>query len=166
MLLIPIKNLPEGTTELELSFESDVIENLIEEYNSSINLVCKLTKLGNQIEFKSIVSTKANLVCDYSLENFEQNINISLNLIFKLNVSKTEKELFFDEDNIIFYNNDDNDIDISQHLREELIMALPMKRISPNYKDKNFEDLFPEFIKENIAENNPFAKLKDLKLNK
>ena len=45
-------------------------------------------------------------------------------------------------------------------------MALPMKRISPNYKDKNFEDLFPEFIKENIAENNPFAKLKDLKLNK
>jgi|GEM_PF-4718065 len=166
MLLIPIKNLQEGTTELKLSFKSDAIYSIIDEFSSPINLVCKLTRFGNQIDLKSKVSTKANLICDYSLENFEEDINLQLNLIFKLNLSKSEKDLFKDEDNIIFYNNEDNDVDISQKLREELIMALPMKRISPKYKEKSFKDLYPELTKEIIAENNPFANLKNLNLNK
>lgn len=166
MLLIPIKNLPEGTSELELSFNNDVIDNLIEEFGSQINLFCKLTRIGNQIDFKCDVNTIADLVCDYTLEDFEYDVKVQLKLIFKLNVSKSEVELFKNEDNIIFYNSEDNDIDISQKLREELIMALPMKRISPKYQEKSFEELYPELTKDVIEENNPFSKLKNLNLNK
>jgi uncharacterized metal-binding protein YceD (DUF177 family) len=40
---------------------------------------------------------------------------------------------------------DEKFIDLTDDIREELIVHLPMKRVSPEFRDKSFEDVFPQY---------------------
>ena len=64
-------------------------------------------------------------------------------------------------------------IDITEEIREELAVNLPMKRIAPEFEDKEFEEIFTEYTnKKNpaIADkvsiiDERWAPLKNLKIN-
>ncbi len=68
---------------------------------------------------------------------------------------------------------DDEFFDISDDVREQLTVSIPMKRIAPQYRNKTFADLHPEFsaeITETISDDEVqiderWSALKKIKLN-
>ncbi|MCP4581432.1 MAG: DUF177 domain-containing protein, partial [candidate division Zixibacteria bacterium] len=77
------------------------------------------------------------LCCDLSLKEFEELIKADLLISFvRGNPIETDLEEETDEaaEYVIFH--DDKEIDISSIVREELVLSLPMKRISPVLRGK------------------------------
>lgn len=170
MLLIPIKYLEEGKNELDVVAKPYEIE-LPKEFGSDIIIGVVVDKFGWQLKISAEVETKLDLVCDYTLEDFKENLKITVNIICKLdNLSIEEKAIYAELDNFIFYKQDDNNIDIGDMIREELLLAIPMKRISPNYRNKDFVELYPEYSAESSINSeekpNPFAVLKNMNIDK
>lgn len=173
MLLVPIKNLDQGKTNISLEARPKDLE-LGEEFIENIYLDGYIDKTSNQLNLKLNITTNLNLICDYSLDNFSEKIEKEVMIICKLdNISSEEKEYYKDFENFIFYKLDESEIDISDIIREELILTIPMKKISPKYRDKSFEELYPEYSASSEMNNkmdieekaNPFAVLKNVKLN-
>lgn len=170
MLLVSIKNLDQGKSNLSLEARPKDLE-LGEEFIENIYLDGYIDKSGNQLNIKLNIITNLNLICDYSLENFSEKIEKEVMIICKLdNLTVEEKEYYKDFENFIFYKFDESEIDIADVIREELILTVPMKKISPKYRDKSFEELYPEYSANNTVmeieeKANPFAVLKNVKLN-
>lgn len=169
MLLIPIKYIEEGKNELKLVVHPYEID-LTKEFAHDIKINGIIEKFGWQLNIKAELVTDLNLVCDYTLEEFTENLKLNINIICKLdNLSQDEKATYAELDNFIFYKQDDDEIDIGNLVREDLLLNLPMKRVSPKYKNKEFVEIFPEYAAEsynNLEEKpNPFAVLKNLKIN-
>ena len=79
------------------------------------------TKLEDSILAEGDILAKVTLICDRCLENFEQIINYKLNREYLLSrKEKSEEDLFVDK-----Y----GDIEISEAVREDLILATPMKNL-------------------------------------
>ncbi len=70
----------------------------------------------------------------------------------------------------ILLRDDDDFIDITEEVRQELVIHLPMKRVSPAYAGVSFETLHPELLtkeeEKNDGDNSPFAALKHLNIQK
>ena len=68
---------------------------------------------------------------------------------------------------------DEKYIDITEDIREEMIVHLPMKRIAPEYRGKNFEDIFPQLTGKKMKKkknkdqeiDDRWSALKNIKLN-
>jgi uncharacterized metal-binding protein YceD (DUF177 family) len=71
---------------------------------------------------------------------------MSNNDLYYLNKAKGTMET--DSGEVILHE-DDQEIDISEQIRQELMLNLPMKRIAPEYRDKTIEELYPEFLDSN-----------------
>ncbi|MEY3689205.1 MAG: hypothetical protein RIT37_767, partial [Bacteroidota bacterium] len=64
---------------------------------------------------------------------------------------------------------DEEYIDITEEVRQELAIHLPMKRVSPKYVNVQFETLHPELLskeQENPGVESPFAALQHLNIQK
>ena len=168
MLNIPIKYLEEGKNELEVYCTPKELD-LPLEFKSEIKIIGYVEKFGWQLSIKAELDTELSLICDYTLEEFTESLSLNVNIICKLdNLSQEDKAIYAELDNFIFYKQDDNEIDIGDIIREDLLLNLPMKRVSPNYKDKNFAEIYPEYSAESIENQedkpNPFAVLKNIKI--
>jgi uncharacterized metal-binding protein YceD (DUF177 family) len=102
-------------------------------------------------------------ICDISGEEFLEEIEGEYEVYFK--ITSTGIQFVNQEDENLF-ELDDNIIEIDDLVRQEMILAIPLKRISPKYKDKEFSDLHPELTKDEQKADNPaFSKLKNLNFN-
>ena len=69
----------------------------------------------------------------------------------------------------IILRDDEELIDITEEVRQELVIHLPMRRVAPAYVNTTFEALHPEFLddkKETDHSESPFAALKHLNIQK
>jgi uncharacterized metal-binding protein YceD (DUF177 family) len=60
-------------------------------------------------------------------------------MLANLNADKTDTEPPF------YIREDDTTIDLSDEVRQELAISLPMRRIAPQYRTKEFIEIFPAF---------------------
>ncbi len=155
MILIAIQGMSGGSRDIELEFPVDNIDNILPEFFGNIALKGTLRRLNDRFAFNGKASCMARLVCDRSLKEFdmliEAAISISLlrendlNKIDDLNkigkndkIGKNSDEAEF-EANIIKY--DDKQIDITDEVIQGLAVAIPMKKISPEYEDVDFNEI-------------------------
>lgn len=81
----------------------------------------KLIKLEETILVQGDFESEVEVTCDRCLETFKKKITFSIDREFEINrLRENEEEQFVDK-----YGN----IDISEPVREELIMAIPMRNI-------------------------------------
>jgi len=155
MLRIRIQGIKDGKHEIDLQSDVQKIKDMPEEYFGLINVKGLFTKIGKRFTYVGTATCSAKLICDISLEEFTEEIStdfefsfLANNDLYHLNRAKSTLET---ESGDIILLEDEQDIDISEPIRQELLLSLPMKRISPEYRDKSIEEIYPEFVDTNPA---------------
>ncbi len=173
MIQIMILGLQEGICPFSVTSSSQSIEGILPEFIGDIQINGTIKKQGKRIFINAEAVCKALLLCDISGEEFTDIVKAQITLYYVVDTQlfylqpKTEN----DDEAEILIRDEDTYIDISDEVRQQLALNLPMKRISPLHSQTSFEDLYPERSTEkqktepNLPdETSPWAALKDIKI--
>lgn len=174
MLKIYIQGLKDGTRDVVASSAATDIPDMAEEFFGDVEFSGRLKVLGQRYYVEGNAQCRAKFLCDISLEEFEEEISVPVKMAFHADnemlrhgekyEGREQRELIIAEE--------EKYLDLTDEIREELTVSLPMKRIAPKYRDKSIDDIYPEFTQANTSEdeqNNEiderWSPLKKLKLN-
>lgn len=87
-----------------------------------------LTKKNTFMEAHLKVNGTVELVCDHSAEDFTQNIQNTLDWVIKFG-----EEYDDSDDEIWIIPHNEHQINIAQMIYEAILLAIPMKRVKPEY---------------------------------
>jgi uncharacterized protein len=170
MIKIYIKGLKDGLHDVELSEPVNAVPELSEEFFGDIEIKGKLRVLGNRFNLVGSAICKAKLICDRTLKEFEQDIVAELTLAYLVNSTGIEIVGMDDNDKERMISKEEKYLDITDDVREELIISIPMKKVAPDIEDKDFEDIYPEHsatknkkVDKDIDDR--WSALKDIKIN-
>jgi uncharacterized metal-binding protein YceD (DUF177 family) len=91
-----------------------------------LNISADILKVSRQVDMKVTVIGKYKLVCDRCLETFELPFEKDFELVF---VQKSGREGNFDNDYVKIYNPFMRSIDITEDVREFVLLGIPMKKL-------------------------------------
>jgi len=169
MLKISIRTLKDGDNPVELSEKSEKIDGFFGEFFGIVNFTGIVKRQGDRYIVKGMASCQANLICDLSNENFIETIETEINAVYVVNniLFEQNKDTYYELHGEIYMRDDDLFIDITEEVKQELIISLPLKRIAPAYRDKKIEDLYPQYINTSNEqpEDSRWEALKKLNLN-
>lgn len=125
--------------ELEVNDEFFASFNygLIEKGQAHVALTIQKSATMLTIEFA--VKGHVELICDRSLEPFDQPIELKERLIVKY--GEEEEEL---DDDLLIITQNTQKINVAQFIYEIIGISLPMKKIHPDYLDEEDEDEFDD----------------------
>jgi uncharacterized metal-binding protein YceD (DUF177 family) len=95
----------------------------------------KVDKGANLIELTFHIVGKVSLVCDRSLEKFEQPLDFTEKMIYKY--GSEVKEI---DESVMMITRDTPSINVAQLIYEFILLALPLKKIHPDYKNELDEE--------------------------
>ena len=172
MFRIHIQGLKNGVYEIAQSCVVAVISLMAEEYFGDVTLTGKLEVLNKRYYFIGEAICNARLICDISLKEFIQAIKININIIFYADDALLKVQYYDPKKDLseTIIGEDDKYIDLTEEIRQQLIVNLPMKRIAPEYIGKTFEEIYPQYSGDNVKKKKtkepiderwaPLAKLK------
>jgi uncharacterized metal-binding protein YceD (DUF177 family) len=164
MIKLFIQGMKDGKSEFDVEDKISGEDKGYPEIDGLVRVTGTLTKIGNRYNVEAIASTEAKLKCDRSLEDYTEEIQGDIAFSF---VQDDEKSID-DEDLKVSITEDEKFMIITGQVIENLVLNLPMKRISPKYRDKNIDEIFPE-IKPEKEEGDEiderWSKLKKIKFN-
>ena len=124
-------------TEQEFTDPKILVEVLMEKHTTFLELWIK-------------TSGTVNLICDLSNENFDHHIENEIKVLVKFG------EEFDDSDeDVITIPKTDYAFNAAQLIYEDVILSVPMKKISPNISDEDLKILEKFLPKEEIVEEEP-----------
>jgi uncharacterized metal-binding protein YceD (DUF177 family) len=175
MISIFIQGIQNGLHKIDISAPVSEEHDLPPEFFGNISITGELRKLGNRFTLVAQLECSAKLICDRSLEEYVEVVSAEFKTAFIANgedENRIDKDTDWDDE--VNIGIEEKKINISSLVREVLFLNLPMKRISPEYRDKEFEDLYPEYTARNTEDieeekntdlDERWAPLKNLKLN-
>lgn len=172
MINIFIKGLKDGVHEVELSEPAEPIECLADEFFGEIDLEGELRVIGNRFSFTGTARCNAELVCDRTLKKFVETIEADISLSYLIATSGIDMEEVENDEKERVIAKEDKYINITKDVCEELILNIPMKKIAPKVRDKEFEDIYPQYSakkkrkdKDESEIDERWKALKDIKIN-
>lgn len=147
MLKIFIQGLKDGEYDIEASSPVSKIPEIYPEFFGDVEFSGKMRILGRRYTITGTASCNAKLICDLTLTEFEEKISADIKVSFEA-VDTSERQKFEKiEGDYSQYEIDEDEkyLDLSDEIKEELEVSIPMKRIAPQFRDKAFEDIYPEF---------------------
>jgi len=134
MMKIPIKHLHDGEHHFSENLQASSLKFYRQEiYPHLIAIEVSLDKFGETIRCNGRMKTIASYCCDRCLENYEEPVEISFELLFRVD----ENSLETDEENVVQLSPDTIEFDLTDRLIEFLILDIPMKMVC----DKNCKGL-------------------------
>jgi len=134
-----------GLTNKEHHFTFEMGSAFFERYGSELVSQGALTaevvldKRETFIDATFSIQGVVNLICDRSLEPFEQTVKRRRKLVFKF--GDVAEEL---SDEIIMISWETERLELGQYLYEFIALELPMKKLHPRFRDEEAEDDSPE----------------------
>ena len=144
MVNIGIQGLKDGSHEIEISVPVSEVEGIFPEFTGQVTIKGLLRKIGKRITIKCTAKCTANLECDYSLSMYQEHIQTEITLNYLLDTELTQisnSDIELETSDVHVIREDEKTLDITKELAEELSVSLPMKRISPEFRDKKLEDI-------------------------
>ena len=173
MIKILIHGIKDGIHVIRQEIPVSEIEGICKEFIGNIYIDGKLRKLGNRYSITGRAECTAKLVCDRTLKEFEENIVADIKISFLADDSLFHSNADLEAaraENIII-REDNKYIDITQEVREQLAVMLPLKRLAPEFADVEFEQLFPQYSNKHYSDiqskeiDERWAPLKKIKFN-
>lgn len=167
-LSIRIQGLRDGHYDIFLTAPVESIADMAPEFVGEITLTGTLEKVGRRYTFVGIARCQAQLLCDRTLEEYTEWIEAEIEVAY---LADTDLYLLRQAEQrdrtyeLQVIREDDTHIDLSEEVRQELAVHLPMKRIAPAYRDIPFEQLYPQYAAPPAGEDDRWAPLRQL-LNK
>jgi uncharacterized metal-binding protein YceD (DUF177 family) len=156
MLDISIKGLTDGKHSIDLTTECAAIEKMFPEFFGAIVVSGTLQKFGNRYIFAGSAECDAVLVCDRSGDEFVERIAAPLALEYIANTTLYLAQANEEDPEPPFYiREDDTILRIGEAVRQELAVNLPLKRVAPELRDKDFSELYPELDADSEAQQEP-----------
>lgn len=152
-LLVSIKGITDGKYPVEVCANAERIQDIFPEFYGELQVTGTLRKYGKRYLFDLIVTAATHLQCDISGEDFEESItaHCSLEYIADTHLALMQEDSSDDKEPPFYIRDDSTSIDITDEIRQELAVMLPLKRISPAYRDKEFGEVFPEFAMQTMS---------------
>ena len=96
-----------------------------------VKIKLHLTNTGNSILVKGTVETEAELACSRCLKNYRLPLKAVIDEKFALSPPEYKKgrELELHEEDFVYPLEKDNSLDLSEVIRQNLLLALPMKTL-------------------------------------
>lgn len=169
MIKIRIHGIADGRHEIDISVPAAEIDEIYPEYIGDVRLTGTLRKIGNRFSFVGEAACTALLTCDRTLKKFEQLVTAEIKASYLADTVQYrdgDEEVDEFEDNII--HEDQEFIDLTVEVREQLAVAMPMKKIAPDVEDKELEEIYPDYAAGNKKDSMPddrWEALKKLKSN-
>lgn len=139
MIRIDIASLKGGVNRLEFAPPADQLE-LEPEVFSNVRVRAEVDVQADQILVRFDADAVAHLVCDRTLKPFTQDVSGSYVVLF----TSREGMGLDGVDDVRTYTASDRTIDISEPVRDTLILALPTKRVAPGADDVEIPNRFGE----------------------
>lgn len=127
---------------------------------NQIDLEIDFTKNERSTTVAFTVTSSAELTCDRSLDSFTKEIRGSYQVIFKIGVDPHEEE----DEAWKRLDTSSNKIDISQEVRDTILLSVPIKKLHPRYFDEHGEEIpFEKSYPDEPRTDPRWDKLKELK---
>lgn len=168
MFKIVIRGLKDGDYSIDMQGSASEIEYICPEFNGSdIKIIGSLSVLGNKYTVTAVASAVAKLICDLSLEEYNEEVEVPFVIQYIADDELLDMGNSLSESEAKIIRSEEKEIDITDDVREILCVSLPMKRIAPKYRDKEFSQIYPEHSceSEKLNSGDCWDKLKNLKLN-
>jgi uncharacterized metal-binding protein YceD (DUF177 family) len=107
--------------------------DLLDKGNLTVRV--KVDKGANLIELTFHIVGKVTVVCDRSLETFEQPLDFTEKMIYKF--GSEVKEI---DESVMMITRDTPSINVAQLIYEFILLALPLKKIHPDYRNELDEE--------------------------
>jgi DUF177 domain-containing protein len=130
---IDLGQLREGNQQLDIitnSKELGLDEKLIK---GKLDVAVDIFKAPNQLDLSVNVTGLLRLACDRCLEEFEQRFESEFELVY---VQKPAEGVNLQDDYIKVYNAFTKSIDITEDLKEYVLLAIPMRKVPAEINDK------------------------------
>lgn len=108
-------------------------KGLVSEGKFTVTVTLDKRETFLEADFKIMGSVK--LVCDRSLDEFDQPLNFTRKIMFKYG----EQDLEVSEDVMMIHHGTES-LEIGQFIYEFIALAIPMKKLHPRYQDESEED--------------------------
>jgi uncharacterized metal-binding protein YceD (DUF177 family) len=131
---INISSLKEGSQQLELiadSKEIGLVEGLIKD---PLAITLDLHKMVHQLDVNAKISGTLKMECDRCLEIFEKPFEAKFEIVY---VQKSPREDAVDDDYIRTYNPHMKTVDITNDVKEMVVLSVPMKKIPPENQNSS-----------------------------
>lgn len=137
---IEVIKFKEGRHEFDFEIEDKFFQNfgeneLLERGNLTIRVI--MNKGVNLIELTFEIKGTVQLTCDRSLEQFDHPLDITEKMIYKF--GSEEQEI---DENVYMITRDTPAINVAQLIYEFILLALPAKKIHPDYRNELDEEDF------------------------
>jgi len=129
---INIGTLNEGNEQIELFTDNKELglpENFVK---NDVSILLELYKTNHQLDVKIKISGFLKMECDRCLEEFNKPFETEAEIVY---VQKTAREEDINEDYIRTYNPFMKTIDLTNDIKEMIILAVPMKKLPEENKD-------------------------------
>ena len=122
---IRLNSLKEGKQTIKEILSAQDLHIQDESLSQPIEAILSIDKGSSEIKIDGTVNTTGNFFCDRCLINFKKEIESALHLILsQINIEDDAKA-----ENFIHINSNDAVVDISDQMRDTLLLNLPMKQI-------------------------------------
>ena len=136
VLCIFIQGFKDGEYNVDESCYAQDIAEIAEEFIGKVRVRGTLRKLMQRFILEAEIEATAQLVCDVSLEEFEEKVTVPLRATYHIGASDTVA----DEHNNVFVISDESKyIELDNVVREELVLGLPLKRIAPYWREHEWQ---------------------------
>lgn len=128
----------EGKHEIDFEIGKEFFQHfedneLLDEGHLTVRVL--MDKGANLIEMDFLISGEVKLICDRSLEEFFEPLDLKEKIIFKYG----EEEQEINED-VYMITRDTPKINVAQFIYEFVLLGLPAKKIHPDYRTEMDED--------------------------
>ncbi|HEB74771.1 MAG TPA: DUF177 domain-containing protein [Nitrospirae bacterium] len=126
---------------LDLDFSETIVRNSLLESEGPVTAHLRVERRGDEVMIRGEIEGTIALQCSRCLIGFHRDMSLNVDLEYHPSSEVAREETYEvprDEIDVGFYDNDE--IDISQVVREQLILSLPMKALC----DEACKGLCPE----------------------
>ena len=120
---VNISNLSQGTHDYELSKDAAEL-GLAENFSGDVAARVAIEKSSRQIFLRANISVSATFSCDRCLSEFNHDVSTLLQTLYVWN---TDDRPGSEDENVRVLTHDQNMIDISEDVRDLVVLAVPLK---------------------------------------
>ncbi len=164
-LRIDIAGLEHGSRAIDHEVEPSGIKDLSAEFLRPILITGSVRRVNHRFYLDIRIATIADLVCDRSLEPYTESVDRQISAVYELNGELAQEQRGQDlaDVDIRGLYPDAQWIDVSEDVRQELMLGLPMKRIAPQYREQSIEQIFPDLTAGEVEPDSRWEALEKLR---
>lgn len=130
-LTFKIQEIPDGKSERKISLTGDDLELNDVRLNNAI-VTIRFEKTTHFINTDFDVKAEVTAICDRSLEEYEQKVDCSYNVLFKPEVSEVSEG---EGSKTKQFNSHELTLSIDKEVRDSIMLGLPIKKLHPRFLD-------------------------------